>query len=167
MIFSTNGALAVPVDLKGTGTAEVVGAGTTGDTNPRVQLSADGAVRFGTGAGATDATISRSGVNALSCGGLWQVSGTAGLLLSTAGGGLRIKSGTNAKIGTAALVAGTVTVATTAVTAASLIFLTSQADGGTPGFLRVTAITAGTSFVITSSNAADTSTVAWLIIEPG
>jgi hypothetical protein len=83
----------------------------------------------------------------------------------TAGFGLGVKAGTNSKIGTAVLVAGTVTVATTAVTANSSIFLTSQVDGGTPGFLRITAKTAGTSFVITSSNGADTSTVAWIIVE--
>lgn len=90
---------------------------------------------------------------------------TADLVLSTAGKGLSIKSGSNAKIGTATLVGGTVTVSNTSVTANSLIFLTSQADGGTPGFVRVTAKTASTSFVITSSDVADTSTVAWMIVE--
>ncbi len=91
---------------------------------------------------------------------------TAGdLKIATAGNGLQVKGGANCKINTAVLVAGTVTVANTAVTANSRIFLTSQVDGGTPGFLRITAKTAGTSFVITSSNAADTSTVAWMIVE--
>lgn len=70
------------------------------------------------------------------------------------------------RTGTAALTAGAVTVSTTAVTANTRIQLTSQADGGTPGFLRVSARTAGVSFTITSSNAADTSTVAWLLTEP-
>jgi hypothetical protein len=84
-----------------------------------------------------------------------------------AGAGLSVKEGANAKQGTAVLVAGTVTVADTAVTANSRIFLTSQLDGGTPGFLRVSSRTAGTSFVITSGNAADTSTVAYEIFEPG
>lgn len=85
-------------------------------------------------------------------------------LLTTAG--LKVKEGSNAKMGTAVLVAGTVTVSNTSVTANSRIFLTSNADGGTPGFLRVSGRTAATSFTITSSNAADTSTVAWLIVEP-
>ena len=87
--------------------------------------------------------------------------------VEVAGAGLRVKEGTNCKQGTAVLVAGTVTVADTAVTASSRIFLTSQADGGTPGFLRVSARTAGTSFTITSSSGTDTSTVAYEIFEPG
>jgi hypothetical protein len=80
--------------------------------------------------------------------------------------GLRVKEGINAKQGTATLVAGTVTIANTSVTANSRILLTSQVDGGTPGFLRVSARVVGTSFTITSSNAADTSTVAYQIFEP-
>lgn len=92
-------------------------------------------------------------------------SSTGNVLISTIGKGLQVKTGTNAKIGTAVLVAGTVTVANTSVTANSRIFLTSQSDGGSPGFLRITAKTVGTSFVITSSNGADTSTVAWMIVE--
>lgn len=92
-------------------------------------------------------------------------SSTGNVKISTLGKGLQIKTGVNSKIGTAVLVAGTVTVANTSVTANSLIFLTSQVNGGTPGFLRITAKTASTSFVITSSSNTDTSTVAWNIIE--
>lgn len=92
-------------------------------------------------------------------------SSTGNVLISTIGKGLQIKTGTNAKIGTSVLVAGTVTVANTSVTANSRIFLTSQVDGGTVGFLRITAKTAATSFVITSSSLLDTSTVAWMIVE--
>lgn len=86
--------------------------------------------------------------------------------VGSVGCGLRVKEGTNGKQGVATLVAGTVTVACTTVTATSRIFLTSQADGGTPGWLRVSARTAGTSFTITSSSASDTSTVAYQIFEP-
>jgi len=68
--------------------------------------------------------------------------------------------------GTAVLVAGTVTVANSAITANTRIFLTSQVDGGTVGFLRVSARVASTSFTITSSNVLDTSTVAWFYTEP-
>lgn len=92
-------------------------------------------------------------------------SSTGNVLISTIGKGLQVKTGTNAKIGTAVLVGGTVTVANTSVTANSRIFLTSNVDGGTVGFLRVSAKTAATSFVITSSSILDTSTVAWVIIE--
>ena len=92
---------------------------------------------------------------------------TGYLDLITAGAGLQVKEGSNAKQGTATLTAGSVVVANTSVTATSRIFLTSQADGGTPGFLRVSARTAGTSFTITSSSGTDTSTVAYEIFEPG
>lgn len=87
--------------------------------------------------------------------------------ITTNGGGLKVKEGANSKQGLTPLVAGTVTIANANVTANSRIFLTSNADGGTPGFLRVTAIVAGVSFTITSSNVADTSSVAWEIFEPG
>jgi len=79
--------------------------------------------------------------------------------------GLRMREGANAKQGVAVLVAGTLVVANTSVTATSRIFLTSQVDGGAPGFLRVSARVAGTSFTILSSNAGDTSTVAYEIFE--
>lgn len=67
---------------------------------------------------------------------------------------------------TAVLVAWTKVVNTTAVTASSVILLTSQVDWGTVGYQRVTARTAGTSFTITSSSVLDTSTIGWLIINP-
>jgi hypothetical protein len=87
----------------------------------------------------------------------------AGLLSAT---GLKVSEGSNARMGTAVLVAGAATVATTAVGATSRVYVCSQVDGGTPGWLRVSARTAGTSFTITSSSATDTSTVAWVIIDP-
>lgn len=92
-------------------------------------------------------------------------SSTGSVLISTIGQGLSIKQGTNSKIGTAILVAGTTTVSNTSTTANSRIFVMSQLDGGTPGFLRITSKVVGTSFTITSSSALDTSTVAWIIIE--
>lgn len=92
-------------------------------------------------------------------------SSTGNVLISTIGKGLQVKTGSNAKIGTAVLVAGSAVVSNTSVTTNSRIFLTSNTDGGTPGFLRVSAKVNGTGFTITSSNALDTSTVAWIIIE--
>ena len=88
------------------------------------------------------------------------------VLVNTVGSGLRVKEGSNAKQGTAVLVAGTSVVANTSVTASSRILLTSNVDGGTPGFLRVSARSAGVSFTITSSSGTDTSTVAYQIFEP-
>lgn len=80
--------------------------------------------------------------------------------------GLGVKEGSNATMGTSVLVAGTVTVSNTSVAANSRIFLTSQADGGAPGYLRVSARVVGTSFTITSGSNTDTSTVAWIIFTP-
>lgn len=69
------------------------------------------------------------------------------------------------KMGKATLVAGQVEVNDSTVKKTSIIILTSQVDGGTPGFLRVQSVIDDTSFKIVSSNAADTSTVAWIIIK--
>lgn len=93
------------------------------------------------------------------------IDSTGNLAIQIAGKGLQVKEGSNAKMGQAVLVAGTVTVANTSVTASSRIFLTTAISGGTIGILSVGTITAGTSFVI-NSVATDTSTVNWLIIEP-
>jgi hypothetical protein len=88
------------------------------------------------------------------------------LIAGTAGGGLAVAEGTNARMGRATLVAGTVVVANTSVTATTEIFLTCQTPGGTPGFLRVSARTAATSFTILSSSGSDTSVVGYLLVEP-
>lgn len=94
------------------------------------------------------------------------ITSTAGdVIISTAGKGLQIKGGSNAKIGTSVLVGGTVTVSTTAITANSVVFLTVQVTGGTTGNLSIGTVTAGTSFIINSTSAIDTSTVGWIIIE--
>jgi hypothetical protein len=89
------------------------------------------------------------------------------LKLDTVGKGLYVKEGSNATMGTATLVAGTVTVSTTKVTANSRIFLT--VNGGTLtniGSTYISARTAGTSFTISSTNILDASDVAWIIVEP-
>ncbi len=65
--------------------------------------------------------------------------------------------------GSAVLVGGTVTVTTTEVIASDRIVLSVVLAGGTQGILSVGTISAGTSFVINSSNGADTSTVYWEI----
>jgi hypothetical protein len=89
------------------------------------------------------------------------------LQIIAVGKGISITEGTNAKMGvTAAMTAGSIVVSTTKVTANSRIFLTAQNTGGTAGALRVSARTPGTSFTITSTSGTDTSTVAWMIVEP-
>lgn len=89
------------------------------------------------------------------------------VLINTAGKGLRVKEGSNATMGTLTL-NGTseVTVSTTAVTANSRIFLTSNTVGGTPlGVAYVSSRVANTSFGVKGA-ATDTSVVAWMIVEP-
>lgn len=88
------------------------------------------------------------------------------LIVGTVGKGLRVKEGVGAKLGVATLVGGTVTVPNVNVTASSRIFLTAQTSGAAPGTLRVSTLTAGVSFVITSTSPTDTSQVAWMIVEP-
>lgn len=108
--------------------------------------------------GATDTNLYRNGTALLVTDGDFAV--------NTAGKGLKVKEGSNARMGTSTLVAGAVVVSNTSVTANTRIILTSQVDGGTPGFLRVSTRTASTSFTITSSSGTDTSTVAWMLVEP-
>lgn len=127
-------------------------------------------VNFGTAAtgavtvGKTDQATTINSSSPISLGTSTSVTGN--LTLNTAGNGLLIKEGTNATMGLATLAAGTVTVSTNKVTASSRIFLTVQTAGGTQGFLRVSARSANTSFTITSTSNTETSTVAWMIVEP-
>lgn len=140
--------------------SRAIGIRVTGEPQQRFLLGTDGTMGWGAGATARDTFLARTSAGVLSA-----VTGTS-LAVATAGQGLQVKEGANAKQGTAVLVAGSVTVVNTAVTANSRILLTSQVDGGTPGWLRVSARVAGTSFTITSSSGADTSTVAYQIFEP-
>lgn len=78
-----------------------------------------------------------------------------------------VESATDGAMGLAVLVGGTKVVSTTKVAANSRIFLATNVPGGTPGWLQVSARTAGTSFTILSSSGTDTSSVAWLIVNPG
>lgn len=92
------------------------------------------------------------------------------LVLGTSGNKLVIPAATAASdsIGTSAALDGAspsqLVVSTTAVTAASKIFLTYATQGGTQGSLTVGTIVDGVSFQILSSANGDTSTVNYLII---
>jgi hypothetical protein len=93
---------------------------------------------------------------------------TAASVALPLGGAITLKGGSNAKIGTGTLSSGAATIATTAVTANSVIFLTDTNSGIVNlGALTVSSQTAGTGFTVKSSNALDTSTFNWLIIEKG
>jgi hypothetical protein len=90
---------------------------------------------------------------------------TGDLVLRVAGNKIKIATGSNASAGTVTLSGATTTVSTTAVTANSIILLTTQSVGGTAGYLVVSAKSAGVSFTITSSmGGTDTSVVGWVII---
>jgi hypothetical protein len=72
---------------------------------------------------------------------------------------------TSALVGSAVLVAGTVTVSNLRIKAGSNVMLTRKVTGGTVGHLTLGTVVAGTSFVIDSSSNTDTSTVSWQILD--
>ncbi|MFJ8719737.1 hypothetical protein ACIRD9_42500 [Streptomyces violaceus] len=172
--------VATVMDLEGAAAGtDVLRTRVTNDADPRFSIDADGRLSWGDGSGAVDVDLYREAANSLRSDGYvavdsgqadnqWTVwGGTAeAIRAGSAGGGVAIKEGANARMGRSTLVAGTVVVANTSVTAATEVFLTCQTPGGTPGFLRVSARTAGTSFTILSSSGTDTSVVGWLLMEP-
>lgn len=87
-----------------------------------------------------------------------------GVTLGTAGL-LTITSGSNQRAGDATLVAGTVTVNNTTVTANTRVFISRKTAGGTLGMALTYAVTASTSFTITSDNVLDTSVVSYFLVE--
>lgn len=152
----------------------------TGDTQNRVQVRGDGRLDWGPGNAATDTNLYRDSAGVLktdsflSLGGSGQASagftvfsGAAkALQIGSAGGGLSVKEGTNGRLGVATLVAGTVTIPASNVTATTRIFL-SRVSGTAANFGNLTyTISAGTSFTINSTNAADTSVVNYMLVEP-
>lgn len=80
----------------------------------------------------------------------------------TAGNKLKIKSGSNASVGTGTMSGGTCTISTTAVPTTSHITITPTS--AVLGTFYVTKVP-GTSFTVTSSNAGDNFTFTWHIIE--
>lgn len=80
-------------------------------------------------------------------------------------GELRLESGAGKQTGTATLVAGTVTVANTLVTASTKVFKNLKTNGGTTGTVGYT-VNAGVGFTLTSSSNTDTSTYDWFLINP-
>jgi hypothetical protein len=128
------------------------------DVNDRFRLLGDGTQQFGIGSSARDTTWGRQGTAQI---------GTpdSDIVIGLAGKTVRVKEGTNAKMGTVTLNGTTaVTVSTTAVTSTSRIFLGFVTPAGTPGAPYVSAKTVGTSFQV-KSVAGDTSLIAWWIVE--
>lgn len=143
---------------------DVLTARVSGDADNQFVLNADGKIEWGGGTTPVDVNLFRDGSTRLHTVNTFVTEGD--LVCEVAGGGLNLKEGADARLGVATLVAGTLVVSTTQVGATSRIFLTCQVPGGTPGFLRVSARTAGTSFTILSSSGTDTSQVAWMIVDP-
>lgn len=94
----------------------------------------------------------------------WRTVYVATSIIFTAGAGLQFNAAAGQRAGNSTLVAGTVTVANTNITANSIIYVNHKTPGGTMGFLSYT-LNAGVGFTINSSNAADTSVVSYLIAE--
>jgi hypothetical protein len=182
--------LATPDALTVGGTLGVTGATTLSSTLASGALTVTGAasasttVTAGTGITATTGNIAASSGNVSASGTVTGgtgviattggVTATAGditatdgnVIVSAAGKGLNVKTGSNARIGTLTLNGATPVVTnTTAVTADSAIFLTVKTPGGTPAFYWVSARSAGTSFSVTGT-AGDTSVLNWFIVEP-
>jgi hypothetical protein len=76
---------------------------------------------------------------------------------------INVTTGTNKSAGTGTLASGTATISTTQVTANSLIFI-QYTSCSSCASTYISAKTAGTSFVVTSTNGSDASTFNWWII---
>ncbi len=94
------------------------------------------------------------------------------LVLGTAGNGISIKSGANARIGQSTLVAGTKAVANTSVTANTRVFLTRSSINASVALGTLeSVINAGVGFTINSYDAAaaletdDVSIIDWVLVE--
>jgi hypothetical protein len=119
--------------------------------------SFSGSVTAGTTITATSGAITATNGNI--------VRGTAGNKDVYSSVGTNATAGANSA-GTVALIGGTIVVATTAVGASSLIRLTCQALGTVvvPSALCVSAKSAGVNFTILASQATDTSTIFWEVV---
>jgi hypothetical protein len=120
-----------------------------------------GVVTASTGVVATTGNITATAGNLVTLNGNLVLTTPGNKILIAAGGGGAASVGVSN-----AMALGTTTVLTSAVTANSIIFLTTNTPGGMVGTLSAPSgsITPGVSFVINSASALDTSTVNWIII---
>lgn len=149
--------------LNQVGTANI---NTSGAAVTSIGTGATGAVNIGNTTGNTAVTGSLTASTSLTAtlGNLTATNGN--LVLGTAGNKVNITTGANASAGTATLSGGTVTVATSAVTPSSLIFVTRNTPSGNQGQLSVpsASIVAASSFDIQSSEGGEGATVNWWLI---
>jgi hypothetical protein len=146
----------------GSGSSNVVDTIGTIDS---VAPSSDGAVIFGSALIMQAASASEPGLVTTAAQTMAGNKTLSGGMTLPIGAKILIKEGSNARMGQATLVAGTVDVANTSVAASTRVFLSCATPGGTQGFLS-SANTAGVKFTINSSDPADTSVVNWLLIDP-
>lgn len=149
----------------------LVGAGTSAIT--QLAVGATGTVLAGSTGADPAFTASPSVTGSITAGTtitatLGAITATNGnIVMSTAGNGLQVKSGANARIGVGAvLVGGTLTIANTSVTNNTVIIpvITALGTVAAPKALYVTK-NAGVGFTVTSSDATDTSTFSWYMVE--
>jgi hypothetical protein len=117
---------------------------------------------YQTGSSAKNAFVGRSLFGTTTDNGADAVQVVGDLNLTTAGNKLKIATGSNASAGTGTMTSGAVVINTTAVTASSLIFITSTQTSS--GHIYLHAQTAGTSFEVRSTSGSDNVTFNWLII---
>jgi hypothetical protein len=166
VVQSNNGGAAVFTSLTVNGTSILTGSLTQNNGATLINTDAVGqTINIGTGAAAKLVAIgSATAGSTLNLRAAAQVEVESNLLLGTAGTKIIMNGGLPTDfIGRDILVGGTVTVANTNIGANDKIFLSVELPGGTQGFLSY-AINAGVDFTITSTNALDTSTVAYFIV---
>lgn len=179
MITPGPGGVTVPIQLSpGAGEPAIEVYANPGDEYPLFSIDGSGELHWGGGgASPPDSSLIRTFAEQLTINNVaiasqqfrFGVSGGqygSGFDISAVGSGFAAAEGANAMQGIATLVDGTVTVSNLNVTSTSRIILSAQ-DNNTTGALRVSARVAGTSFTITSSNAADSGVVAYEIFSPG
>jgi hypothetical protein len=166
----TNAAIDLNLTPKGAAGDVNITAGDLAIAGGNLEVPA-GTVTGGTGVIATTGgvTATAGGVTA-TAGGVTATAGditaTAGnVIIGTAGSGLEIKEGANARMGQSVLAAGTIVVVNTSVTANTRSFISRETVGaGALGNLSVI-MNPGVGFTINSDAATDISTINWLLIE--
>jgi len=88
------------------------------------------------------------------------------IAVGAAGGGFKVKEGSNATMGTGKLTSGAATVSTTAVATNSRIMLISVCTANAAQGLSASNIIAGTSFRVHSASGADANRFDWIIFNP-
>lgn len=142
-----------------TAAAMLVGSGAS------LNFTGTGTINASTLGGATFAAPGAIGGTTPASGAFTSVNATGNISTTVAGSGLVIKSGSNARIGTATLSGGTVTVSNTSVTANTRVFL-QDTSGSTTNVGSLTVTTSpGSGFTVTSTLALDTSTFNWHLVE--